>query len=90
MSADNPFWLSSSLPPPIKLEDDEMNTTSMLSRSMPSESMARGRKSTNKTKARAGGAGGSKPVVLPGKRRAANASISKSSKIYSDPKKTKI
>ncbi|TIB61957.1 hypothetical protein E3P78_02614 [Wallemia ichthyophaga] len=85
----NPFWLSNSLPPPVKLEDEYDDL--MLSSSAPSKPTRRStRTTTRKTKASAGGAGGSKPVQVPkNKRRAANAGVSKSTKLLSNAKKSR-
>lgn len=89
ISDTNPFWLSSSLPPPVKLEDDYEDL--MFSSSVPSKTTRRTtRTTTRKTKASAGGAGGSKPVQVPkNKRRAANAGVSKSTKLLSNAKKSR-
>ncbi|TIB82372.1 Maf1-domain-containing protein [Wallemia mellicola] len=87
ISDNNPFWLSSSLPPPVKLEDDYDGY--MFSSSLPTKSR-RTRTTTRKTKASAGGAGGSKPIQVPkNKRRAANAGVSKSTKGLSNAKKSR-
>ena len=90
ISDNNPLWLSSSLPPPVKLEDDYDDF--MFSSSVPSKGTRRRttRTTTRKTKATAGGAGGSKPVQVPkNKRRAANAGVSKSTKLLSSAKKSR-